>query len=678
MKCFRKAFMLFGLGFSIATLAFLSMGGTAWAAFTHTIAADGTGCDAIGTWDGVTKTCTLDQDLNIAAGQSGIQINGNDVILDGGGFTISGGNVSGAEDGTDGVYAALVTGVKVRNLNIRHFAQGIRFYTMGNGMVTGNHVRENAHGLVLTQASNGNQVAYNTFEGNALYGVRIFTSNDNQVLWNNFLANGEPQAYIGGISSGNQFTVLSVFGNHWSSWDSPAEGCANGVQSDIFCDADYVFTGGSDTSPYIHRGAWSTFNWTWYDNIGGDSWLLFGNRMDSPTPIMVDMEIAGNEQEIGGAGAYGPGYFTPGSVVYNYFDGLRDGPASAYSRWTASEVVSSQRSLWPKGGSSLEETTGIQFFSSRFFWTWYDMLTPGYKNWVMISNPNDFEIHYSVSIGSETVTADGVVAAGGRDYKTYPGKRGGPVTVAAWDADLNPAYVMASQRVLSNNDMAFNEMPGTPADQLGADYYWPWYDMTGGASNWIMVANPSVPGAGDEYDVYYKVFIAGQEAGSGGPIPPREVEAYSSPGVQGGPVRVVTYRDAGFNTTVAAIVSQRSVWGPSFGEMPAKRWDQLKYDANWTWYDQATPGAQNWVMVINPLSDATITATVKFVDEDSGQLQSISNNLDPGQAWAPSFPGKRGGPVRVTAVYPGTSTEAVVMASQRVLWNGYFNEVWGQ
>lgn len=54
------------------------------------------------------------------------------------------------------------------------------------------------------------------------------------------------------------------------------------------------------------------------------------------------------------------------------------------------------------------------------------------------------------------------------------------------------------------------------------------------------------------------------------------------------------------------------------------------------------------------------------VKDDSGVPIPAGGNI------TPTFPGQQNGPVEVT------STGGSVMASQRVLWNGYFNEVLGQ
>ncbi|MHB1390668.1 MAG: hypothetical protein ACYCXF_05460 [Thermoleophilia bacterium] len=80
------------------------------------------------------------------------------------------------------------------------------------------------------------------------------------------------------------------------------------------------------------------------------------------------------------------------------------------------------------------------------------------------------------------------------------------------------------------------------------------------------------------------------------------------------------------------------------------------------------PGVSNWVLVANPAAPGGPTAhyTVKVAG-----VTHAEGDLAPGARVIPDFAGLMGGPVEVT------STGGPVMASQRVLWKGYFNETLG-
>ncbi len=78
--------------------------------------------------------------------------------------------------------------------------------------------------------------------------------------------------------------------------------------------------------------------------------------------------------------------------------------------------------------------------------------------------------------------------------------------------ELTPVKVMASQRVLSNGDTAFNEIPGIAEVDLQNRYLWIWHDGLVG-KNWVLVANPNPA------PLYYEIWVAGTLKASDGGVP---------------------------------------------------------------------------------------------------------------------------------------------------------------
>ena len=397
-----------------------------------------------------------------------------------------------------------------------------------------------------------------------------------------------------------------------------------------------------------------SYFWTWYDNIGMKNWVLLANPAAAPANLQFSLTVAGKSLSPGNLGA-GPGVVPPGRSLTPTFAGLMGGPVQANSLSGGGAIVS-QRSLL---GSSMEEVPGVEGakLSDHFWWTWYDQESPGYRNWVLISNPagiNPGAVYYQVTIAGKNPGPGGAgqVASGQNVNLTFPGKMGGPVEVKAWSDRVGgsvPADVMASQRVLSNGGAAFNEVPGTRDQDLGSDYHWTWYDNASpGATDWVLVANPN------SSPVSYQIRVAGSLVSSGLLGPGQRITP-TFPGKMGGPVEV--------SASGRVIASQRSVFGPSFEEVPGL--GALTSSYNWTWYDNASPGMTNWVLIANPTS-SPLTATIKVGGATLGTY-----SIAPGANVTPTFPGKIGGPVAVSAT-------ANVIASQRVLYNGYFNEVLGQ
>ncbi|MBE0430017.1 MAG: hypothetical protein IBX61_09150 [Thermoleophilia bacterium] len=418
---------------------------------------------------------------------------------------------------------------------------------------------------------------------------------------------------------------------------------------------------------------------TWYDDAGGDNWVLMSNPFGND-PLTFTLSIGGQYRSLA---AHNNGAVLAGQTITPRYPGVLGGPVIATSQ-TGKPAIVSQRILWPKGGNSIEEVLGTDAnkLSSHFYWSWYDeSLGSGFSNWILIANPQgppanpgNQSVRYRIKIGGQLVPGgSGSIAAGSYVTPRFSGRVGGPVEVEACVDDftgpgnscLTPARVMASQRVLSGGGTAFNELVGTPAGELSNRYLWTWYDDKEG-SNWLLVANH---GSGD---VQYTIKIGGV------PMPGYEDRtlapgAIETPrfGIAGGPVEVTSTGDV--------LASQRVIWGPSFGETPGYSYDALSSNYHWTWYDQAEPGVSNWVLVANP-SDSNVWYRIYI----GGQARNACTALAANDRHTPTFPGQRGGPVEVRAyassgdcasgtLTPGTK----VMASQRVLWKGYFNEVLG-
>jgi len=403
-----------------------------------------------------------------------------------------------------------------------------------------------------------------------------------------------------------------------------------------------------------------SYYYTWYDDLNANNWVLMANPVSGGGDLWFDLYIAGARRSL-----TGNGQVSPGTSLTPKYSGVIGGPVNT-SSLTAGKAIVSQRVVWPKGGSSLEEVLGMDVdrLSNHYYWPWYDQASAGYTNWVLVANPNPFTVYYQIKVGG-VVKNQGTIAAGKNVTPTLAGVIGGPVEVLAWNDNYNgsnKADVFASQRVLSNYGGAFNEQVGTPAEELSSHYLWTWYDDQGGA-NWILIANPSGS------PMYYEIKIAGNTVAhdNGTPIAAGQ-KITPRFGIVGGPVEVTTWSDAGHSVPLNSIASQRIIWGPSFAETPGYPYSALASSYHWTWYDQLSPGMKNWVLVANPSASATVTYEIKI---DGVVYPGGSGTLGPGQRATPTFPGQRAGPVEVT------STGGPVMASQRVLYNGYFNEVLG-
>ena len=365
-----------------------------------------------------------------------------------------------------------------------------------------------------------------------------------------------------------------------------------------------------------------------------------------------------------------------GQASYTSWPGTMGGPLKV-TKLSGLPGIVSQRVLY---GDSLEETVGVDDnkLSSHYYWTWYDGLSNGFRNWVLIANPSGADtvaadLSFVDRFTGDTVAAHYVLGPGQRVIPEFPGKMGGPVELKAyvnggsWTNSAERRNVIASQRVTTGDGIAFNEVAGIAEGSLSTDYFWTWYDNASpDATNWVLISNPN-PGA-----VTYQIKIGGLEVDHG-TLQPGEEKTPTFPGTMAGPVEVIS-------TGGKVIASQRSIWKSSFEEVPGYPLEGLGSSYLWTWYDSASPGALNWIVIANT-GNTNVTADVYIGGIRRGSYQLTPAGME-GSIATPKFDGLMGGLVEVRAHVPGgdwsnPSDRRNVLSSQRVLWKGFFNEVPG-
>lgn len=436
-------------------------------------------------------------------------------------------------------------------------------------------------------------------------------------------------------------------------------------------DYDWSFTTGPAPKSYY---------FSWYDmgSPGMRDWLVMGNPAGGGSQAGYDVQI-GNRMVGSALLTARPGQTQPAS-----FAGMIGGPVKVTSLGGEAQIVS-QRTLF---GSSFEEVDGQDESSldSNYYFTWYDAKSTGAQDWVLISNPGADAVNADVFIAGRKMNSSPYrINAGGCATPEFPGVLGGPVEVTAYEpgSPSTPRKVIVSQRVIWSGN--FNEVMGIPASQLASDYHYTWYDMKSeGASDWVLISNPGSSEMVAEVSVG-GVKMANPATGrhyfrisAGGTISP------SFPGVMGGPVEVKGYRASTYNPAnpgvpnMSFFSTQRSLFGSSFEEVAGYSDNALAPDYYFSWYDQLSSGFTDWVLVANP-GNSEIKAEVWIAG-----IRKTVLTLPAGRSQAPTFPGIMNGPVEVRGYDSGTydpnnpgAPNRNVFTSQRVMWNGHFNEVEG-
>lgn len=483
--------------------------------------------------------------------------------------------------------------------------------------------------------------------------------------------------------------ATSPGGMSGSGWNAEVDISPDGMYTAFVSDASDLVPSDTNTlfDVFLTRsGRNSVFSW--YDNLGAGNWVIMANPdrlhgLAEPAVVTYgthdawfDLTVGGERMAMPALQGYAPGQVPEARSLAASF-GKMGGPVDA-GFFSRRDTLVSQRTIW--GTSSLDEVVSMpgKKLSDHYIWTWYDELTPGFANWVLVANPGADMVDVEIRIAGDIVHQD-TLLPGASIQERFPGEMGGPVEVQAWavNSKARKANVIASQRVLSNGGTAFNEEPGIPRSALSDRYYWSWYDMNSpGAANWILIANPQDSGV----PIHWQITVAGElVAESTEPIPPGESDEPLFPGEIGGPVEVRSFTNPGSPDTsgAASMVSQRVLWGPSFEETPGQPLP-LGSKYHWTWYDMASPGALNWVMIANP--EPLAGADIYYKVWVQGAEVASGGPISPGDTGSAMVPTLMGGPVEVwTFTDPANWQTTLVdsVASQRVIWNGFFNEVTG-
>lgn len=407
------------------------------------------------------------------------------------------------------------------------------------------------------------------------------------------------------------------------------------------------------------------FHFPWYDSENGKTWVMlaqpWGQTGGSTNVQFYDYAAS--------TSIHSPQEVAMGSAAGVYLDGFVGGPVSVTT--IGYGLLVSERTLF---GNSFEEVwaTPDDKLDSNYYWPWYDNLNM--NNWVMVSNPsNNGHVRAQVKIKGGH-QQEKVLAPGESWPAAFPGVMNGPVEVKAWSEGgsegnpLDARKVIASQRVLWNG--AFNEVPGISASSLDSAYVWTWYDSASpGAFNWISVSNPD-----PVQPVFVEVF-AGSESNpvlyDYAWVAGNTTVNFRQPAI-GGPVYVIGSQSDSIYIPEPIVATQRVLWGPSFSEIAGTSPADLSSFHNWTWYDMKSPGVTNFIVIAN-LDDETVYYSV----HGAGYQYLTSGLIEKGGIAYPLIPGYIGGPLQVTAFTEATGQSADVLASQRVLWNGYFNEIVG-
>ena len=465
-------------------------------------------------------------------------------------------------------------------------------------------------------------------------GSVIFTAN----AWDNVAVTGV-NLYIDGVLVANESTAPFNY-----AWDTTQYSQGAHQLRAIAWDTAGL---SSDVSINVTVDNFTPANryyFTWYDQSNGNwkDWVLMANPAGGTgtarTSVLVGSTTYADRAIDIGAPAETPS-----------FPGVMGGPATVA---TTQPLISSQRVIYK---NSFNEIPAIPSNSleSTYYFTWYDSDSAGgiKGDWILVNNQGSVDANVEIYIGG-ALKGVYTVPAGGQITPDFPNTTDGPVKVTS----TNGQPLIVSQRVLYLD--SFNEVLGMPESKLSTEYHFTWYDSrpeNNMRGNWILIGNQ------DAGDAIVDVYI-GQELMGSYTIPEGGYVTQQYAGVMDGPVRVVCTNGN------RLIVSQRILYLGSFEEVQGMVDTDFGTDLWFTWYDSLPANGMNgnWVLVANRGAEAAVVE----IYIDSALREQVT--IPVGGNIPLSFAGTIGGPVRVVS-----TNGQPLLATQRVLYKGSFNEIGG-
>jgi len=402
----------------------------------------------------------------------------------------------------------------------------------------------------------------------------------------------------------------------------------------------YDYTGKSSSAQIqvtVDNSADSSYFFNWYDcrSPGMSTWLIIGNP--GAATAHAEVYIQGSLYASYDIGA--------GSRVTPLLSGFMGGPVKVVCT-SGGKLLVSERSTFNGSFTELPATPAGDLDTDNYL-TWYDEVSAGMRTWLLIGNQGSQMATVDVEIGNRLVGQYNI-ASGGVLAPEFPGLIGGPVKVRS----TNGQKLSISERTIYGN--GFNEVSSQPASKLSSDYNFTWYDEgSPGMRTWLIINNFGAQAANVDVNIG-GVGAVSYVVPAGGTITPE------FPNVINGPVRVVSTNGQPLFT------SERSLYHGSLEEVRGMDASSLT-GSNWfTWYDYASAGMANWILVGN-MNPQTANVQIRIGGILVGQYA-----IPPGGRITPVYPGVMNGPVEVRE----TSGRGLLV-SQRVIYNSSFNELMG-
>ena len=359
----------------------------------------------------------------------------------------------------------------------------------------------------------------------------------------------------------------------------------------------------------------------------------------APTPTGANVNL-----KIGEATQAQQWVFNGQSQLVNH-PNVSDGPVQLTSANNVS-LVGSERVIYkvnniPVSFSEMMALPASQL-STTYWLPWYN--NQDLDTQLRFGNVSTSTATVRVYIDSREVNGSPfTLAPGASTRKHFAGVNDGPVKI------VSNVKIVAAERLIykvNNVPTSYSEMMALPNSLLSTTYWLPWYNSKG-LDTQLRIANLSTSTA------TVRVYIGGQEmSGSPFTLPRGQSTRKSFPGIDGGPVKIVSTAKI---VAAARVIYKVNGINTSFTELMALPNSQLSMSYWLPWYNNTSLDTQLRIANVS-----TSTATVR-VYIGGQEMPGSPFTLARGRGLRQSFAGVNQGPVKIV------STANIVVA-QRVIY----------
>jgi hypothetical protein len=307
----------------------------------------------------------------------------------------------------------------------------------------------------------------------------------------------------------------------------------------------------------------TTYWLPWYNNVDLDTQLRFANVSGSTATVHVfigETEVTPAEGITLAAGA---------STRVSYA-GANAGPVQIVSD---QNIVAAERLIYKVNGVNTSFTEMMALPNKQLDKTYW---LPWYNNvdldtQLRVANVTDQPATVTVTIGGVPMTPI-ALAAGESTRVSYAGVNDGPVKI------VSTQNIVAAERLIykvNKVPTSFTEMMALPDGQLDTTYWLPWYNNKD-LDTQLRFANTT------DQTATVHVYIGGQEMGSGFTLQPGESTRQSFPGINAGPVQIVSTQNI---VAAERLIYKVNNMNTSFSEMMALPNSQLDTLYWLPWYN---------------------------------------------------------------------------------------------